>query len=352
MLPWNAGYVTETSQITFKATELIDKELNAYSCSGYTTAVVIVYDDAYIGDAPKMSVLTECDEAAEKVYATIVLEDNAHLGAGDFSLTFDPAVLTFSSYEQKISADFFLVNDKELADGVFKFSIISLTDIDTACEVIRLEFDVPHLCEPQAAVLDLSGSMMVDSLTNTIPLNLIDGNVTLSDGWVKGHVYDDACDVDCNACGAIRQIAMKVLAYAGSSVSADVNGLAFLFNAYVSGARVENGNEYVTNSASVVPYVGSESYRVVRMGAVVSNQTDAILDMEHVDGEYVIDVEAVHLWGWRADAVSFAIRIIDIPDKGKDTVVTARPYYVYEVDGEEIVVYGAARSATYNSTLA
>ncbi len=698
--------VTETSQITFKATELIDRELNAYSCRGYTTTVQVAHDDSYIGDAPKMSVLTECDEAAEKVYATIVLEDNAHLGAGDFSLTFDPAVLTLASYEQKIAADFFLVNDKELADGVFKFSIISLTDIDTACQVIRLVFDVAHLCEPQAVVLDLSGSMMVDSLTNTIPLNLIDGNVTLSDGWVKGHVYDsadgpdcdincticgsvlghdltqhvaqtptcteigwnayetcsrcdyttyvelpatghsyvgacdricnvcggireaephtyvlktsieptmdedgaatyscsicgdtyteaipklvnvpcgddltatfangtltisgsgamyeytedeaapwaylrpfikdvvltegvttigsyafaqctkltcitiptslkssntspfDSCyqmkavyitdleawcnidfnhlfanpvyfaknlylngelvtdlvvpdgitaikdyaffrctgitsvtlpkgvtsigqgafwqcnklasmtipgslvsvgglafndctqlntvyyqgkqsdwdsfmndsnankylanvtvvfvpcdehtwdddfDVDCNDCGAIRQIAMKVLAYCGASVSEDVNGLAFLFNAYVSGSKVENGNEYVTNSASVVPYVGSESYRVVRMGAVVSNQSDAILDMEHVDGECIVNVEAVHLWGWRADALSFAIRIIDIPDKGKDTLVTARPYYVYEVDGEEIVVYGAARSATYNSTLA
>ena len=236
--------VTETASITFKSTELIDKELNAYSCSGCTTTVQVAHDDSYIGDAPKMSVLTECDEQAEKVYATIFLEDNAHLGAGDFSLTFDPSVLTLSSYEQKVSADFFLINDKELPDGVFKFSIISLTDIDTACQMIQLVFDVAHVCEPQALPMDLSGSMMVDSLTNTIPLNLIDGNVMLSDGWVKGHVYtslvtkqpdctaigvetytcsacgdsyteniaalghtyDNACDTDCNRCGAMREI--------------------------------------------------------------------------------------------------------------------------------------------------
>ena len=149
------------------------------------------------------------------------------------------------------------------------------------------------------------------------------------------HAYDDANDADCNECGAVRQIA-SVLAYAGSSVSEDVNGLAFLFNAYVSGAKTENGNEYVAGSASVVPYAGGESYKVVRMGAVVSN------------GVSTIDVEATHLWGRNADAASFAIRIVNIPEDGKDTVVTARPYYVCEVDGEEIIIYGDAVSKTYN----
>ena len=152
---------------------------------------------------------------------------------------------------------------------------------------------------------------------------------------VGDHAYDDANDTDCNECGAVRQIA-SVLAYAGASVSEDVNGLAFLFNAYVSGVAVENGNEYVLGSASVVPYVGGENCKVVRMGAVVSN------------GVSTIDVEATHLWGRNADAASFAIRIVNIPDHGKNTVVTARPYYVCEVDGEEIIIYGDAVSKTYN----
>ena len=149
------------------------------------------------------------------------------------------------------------------------------------------------------------------------------------------HVYDNANDTDCNACGAVRQIA-KVLAYAGSSISEDVNGLAFLFNAYVSGVKVENG-VYVAGSSSVVPYVGGESYPVVRMGAVVSN------------GVSSVDVEAAHLWGWNEDAASFAIRIVNIPEAHLDTVITARPYYVIEVDGEEVVVYGDPVSKSYNT---
>lgn len=153
---------------------------------------------------------------------------------------------------------------------------------------------------------------------------------------VGDHVYDNANDTTCNECGAVRQIAAQVLAGGQTSVSEDVNGLAFFFTANVSGAQTQNGYEYVTDSASVIPFVGGESYSVVRMGAVISN------------GVSSVDVEAQYLWDWTADEVSFAVRLIDIPDTQLDRVITARPYYVYLVDGEEIVVYGEAVSKSYN----
>ena len=165
---------------------------------------------------------------------------------------------------------------------------------------------------------------------------------------VGDHVYDNDNDTTCNECGAVRQIAAQVLSGGLTSVSEDVNGLAFFFTADVSGSQTQNGCEYVQNSATVVPFVGGASYKVVKMGAIVSNQDGAILDMEHVDDNYIVDIEAKYLWEYSADAVSYAIRIIDIPDYGKDTAITARPYYVYEVDGEEIVVYGDAVSKSYN----
>ncbi len=153
---------------------------------------------------------------------------------------------------------------------------------------------------------------------------------------VGDHVYDDANDIDCNECGAVRQIAKKVLSGGQTSVSEDCNGLAFFFTANVSGAQIQNGYEYVTNSAAVTPFVGGESYRVVRMGAVVSN------------GVSSVDVEAMYLWEVADDTASFAVRLINIPDDQLDCVITARPYYVYEVDGEEIVVYGDEVSKSYN----
>ena len=40
--------VTETSKIVLKATELLDKELNSISCSGYTTNVNVTFDEIKI----------------------------------------------------------------------------------------------------------------------------------------------------------------------------------------------------------------------------------------------------------------------------------------------------------------
>ena len=150
------------------------------------------------------------------------------------------------------------------------------------------------------------------------------------------HVYDHDNDTTCNACGAVREIAAQIFSGGETSVSEDVNGLAFLFIADVSGAQTANVYEYVANSALVTPFVDGASYKLVRMGAVVSN------------GVQTIDIPAKYLWDVAEDQCSFAVRIINIPDNQLDCVITARPYYVYEVDGVEIVVYGDAVSATYN----
>ena len=153
---------------------------------------------------------------------------------------------------------------------------------------------------------------------------------------VADHVYDDANDATCNACGAVRQIAAQNLGGGKTSISEDVNGLAFFFTANVSGALTQNGYEYVANSALVTPFVDGESYRVVRMGAVVSN------------GVSTVDIEAKYLWEATEDTASFAVRLVEIPDNQLDREITATPYYVYEVDGEEIVVYGDIVSKSYN----
>ena len=178
-----------------------------------------------------------------------------------------------------------------------------------------------------------------------------DCNVCGSIREVGDHVYDDANDTTCNECGAVRQIAAQVLSYGGSSISEEVNGLAFTFHAAVADAQVTDDGVYDNGSATVTPFVDGDSYNVVRMGAIVSNEQGITLDLEQVNGASTIAIEARYLWDVAEDECSFAIRVIDIPDESKDTVVTARPYYVYEVDGEEIVVYGESVSKTYNEVL-
>ena len=170
----------ESSDITFNAKELCTKELDPISCSTYKTAVNISFDSSYLGDAPQMRVLAQYDEAVKKLTAKIVLEKNSRLGAGDFVLTFDPDILTLVDYEKGFTPSFFNINDKQLEEGLFKFSIISIEDITTAENVLTLSFDVNAGCAEKTATLDIEGSGLSDSLTEPIKLNLIDAAEVIS----------------------------------------------------------------------------------------------------------------------------------------------------------------------------
>jgi len=178
------------------------------------------------------------------------------------------------------------------------------------------------------------------------------GNVACTDVVILNglpHVYDNAYDVDCNVCGEIRLA--DVLSGGQYSISEDVNGLAFKFDVVAAGGQAVNRTEYVSGSADVIPGVDGQVYKLVRMGAVVTNQRDAVLDLDHVQGDLIVNVEGKYLFTFDENTLSFAVRIINIPEIGKDTVVYARPYYVYEKDGEEIVIYGDTESNSYNAVL-
>ena len=298
-----------------------DAVVTAPDCEngGYTTYTCTVCGDTYVGDYVDALGHTEViDEAVAPTCTATGLTEGKHCSACGKVLIAQTAVdVVDHDYDAVITAP-------DCENGGYT------TYTCTACGDSYMDDEVDALGHQYDNACDA------------------DCNTCGAIREVGDHVYDDSDDTSCNECGAIRQLAKKLLAYAGSSISEDANGLAFLFNAYVNGAEVENGNEYVTLSASVTPYVGGESYRVVRMGAVVSNRDGVLPELDDVNDADIIDVEAVYLWGWRADAVSYAIRIIDIPDAEKDTVITARPYYVYEVDGEEIVVHGDPVSKSYH----
>ena len=158
-------------------------------------------------------------------------------------------------------------------------------------------------------------------------------------GWEQYLYIDDIC------------LTEKAIAGGQTSVSEDVNGLAFKFDVAANGGRVHSGTHYVNSSAEIVPYLGSEPCKLVRMGAVVSNQSDATLDLESVNGGTIIDIEAVYLCELDKTFLSYAVRVINIPAQGMDTEIFVRPYYVYEKDGAEVIVYGDTVSKAYNATL-
>ena len=149
----------------------------------------------------------------------------------------------------------------------------------------------------------------------------------------------------------------KLTANSGVSVrdaADDIRGLAFRFELSASGVQVVKGNEYVPGTGLVDLFKNRyQQGKLVRAGAIVTNdatigQSFADFTLNSVDGSKTIDVNARYLLNLDNGSMGYAVRIINIPDHATATEVYARPYYVYDVDGEEVVVYGVMNHANYD----
>lgn len=125
------------------------------------------------------------------------------------------------------------------------------------------------------------------------------------------------------------------------------NGLAFRFELTANGVGVINKAEADLTTATIT-YLG-ETCKLVGMGTVLTNDASigtTTFTLDTVEGNRVLNIPAVFLQYVDEDSCAFAVRIINIPDNQLERTIYARPYYIVEVDGEEIVVYGDVDSAS------
>ena len=145
------------------------------------------------------------------------------------------------------------------------------------------------------------------------------------------HTYENDFDVDCDVCGGIREVALPIT-YEGKSVSEDVSGLAFKFTLPVSGMGLDDTTAVYDNATL-------NGYKLLEMGATVSNSKSSL----KLAVGYLCDYEDYQ--------VSYAVRVINIPETNYDSEITAVPYFVVEVDGEVITIEGEKQIGTYNGVL-
>ena len=107
--------------------------------------------------------------------------------------------------------------------------------------------------------------------------------------------------------------------------------MAFLFRTEIEGIAIKQNTHNVADFTNAT--IGG--YKLLRMGAIASN------DIAQTD------IAAVYVYDLAGDVTSFAYRVINIPDDQLDRVVTMTPYFVVEIDGVEVTVYGEAQNATY-----
>ena len=147
------------------------------------------------------------------------------------------------------------------------------------------------------------------------------------------HVYDHHYDSDCNLCGTVREVTdpQEEITNNGGSLSAQVNGVASLFNMEVQGMEVESGTGVADYSFATL-----DGYKLLEMGTVASNGVASVT----VPIRYVYRVED--------DFVYYAVRVINVPEDHFDTPIHFLPYFVIEVNGEAVTLYGEEYVTSYN----
>ena len=133
-------------------------------------------------------------------------------------------------------------------------------------------------------------------------------------------------------------------------------GVAFLMELAAQGVQWDTQFKGVLTNAKVDVYGDGILYPLKGMGALMTNMSDVgedltafRLDSAAIATGRAINVPAVYLWSVDTNAVSFAVRVINVPWICLDTLIYARPYYVFEKDGADVVVYGDVYCRSYNN---
>ena len=206
--------------IKLSASSFYDLDLNSISCSGTSTNVMLSYDINYDNSLSKMFLTSNYDSANNQVKVLVGLSTNSNLGAGDFALSWNKNYYQLVSFKKKFTPSFFNVNDKLTDDGKLKFSIISLTDITSATEVIEVTLNVITQHDETISVFEITGSGLSDSLTNSIYLNFVNCNQTIPGNCTYGEwtvTKEPTCTEKgeehrvCSVCGheETREVAAK-----------------------------------------------------------------------------------------------------------------------------------------------
>ena len=153
--------------------------------------------------------------------------------------------------------------------------------------------------------------------------------------------------------GGDDPIPNRILGGGQTSISEDVNGLAFRFQVAAAGAQTTGKNEYVAGSATIQLYRDMEdTAKLIGAGAILTNDANVgkgDITLDAVDGQKTVDVPAKYLCDTAADSFSFAVRVIHIPESHRNTDIYARPYYIYENEGgNPVTVYGDVKVDNYN----
>lgn len=193
------------TNIELTPSELYDGDLNIISSSKVTNTLNLIEDENYTADKPSIRLSSNYDSSTNQISLKATLDKDMHLGAGDFTISYEAENITYASYKKLFSPSFFNVNDKDATNGKLKFSIINLTDIVDETEVIEIIFTPKLYCEKSYEIkFDITGSGIADSLTNYIVINYVNCSESITKTNHPNLTHHEKVDATCTTSGTIE----------------------------------------------------------------------------------------------------------------------------------------------------
>lgn len=138
-------------------------------------------------------------------------------------------------------------------------------------------------------------------------------------------------------------------------------GLAFRFDLDSTDVTIDNQHIGNYTNGKVQPFEDGNNFKLIAAGAVMTNKAEVGQDLtlfkrENKNSEKtVIDVNAKYLYntyhkeylGITHTGITYAVRITNIPESHKGTVIYARPYYIFEYNGKQVTAYGDVQYDSY-----
>ena len=136
-------------------------------------------------------------------------------------------------------------------------------------------------------------------------------------------------------------------------MSDDALGLAFRYTLNAQGITMNQDHVIDLTDATIT--VEGTDHKLMQVGAIVTNDVEIGLRASRMTRENLSsktkDVPAVYANALTEEGLKFAVRVTNIPWEKSDAVIYARCYYVYECDGEQVVVYGDIFGVNYDNNL-
>ena len=307
---------------------------------------------------PTISVEKVTAQPGDTVEVAITMHNNPGIVSAAVYIDYDPKGLELKKVKNCKLMDVTMEEDPELDDDV----ITELTCSQKRDEIpyyiwISVE-DLPYDSKRNGDMVILTFAVKEDAEAKEYPIRIVEDNEEylyqiynfglddVSFNFVNGSVT-----VGVAACTHAGKTAVPAVApeceKPGNNLYYTCADCGKVLKA--DGITADGVFADLTN-ATIDAFGNGESYKLLRMGAVITNAPGVGLGdmkLDDVDGKKTLDINAERLYDLEADYAQFAVRITNIPLDQDATVIYARAYYVFEYEGREVIVYDDIQAANY-----